>query len=129
MSGAVIAGKPVLNLSGPALAAFYSLDWMVRPLVCRYLGIPVPKRQTVQAVLTAPLRCPPPMSMLCMMEVCPQPDGNYTATPLSFRGSNAARTGRQLMANGLYVTAPGEPNHQPGECVQVELLSHDLSGG
>jgi molybdopterin molybdotransferase/putative molybdopterin biosynthesis protein len=123
MSGAVMAGKPVLNLSGPALAAFYSLDWMVRALVCRYLGIPVPKRQRVRAALTAPLRCPPPMSMLCMMEVCQQLDGSFTATPLARRGPNAAGAGRQLMANGLYVTTPGEPDHQPGEIIEAELLS------
>ncbi len=122
MSAAILNGKPVLNLSGPALAAFYSMDWMVKPLICRYLGIAVPQRPKVQAVLTAPLHCPPPMSLLCMLEAWQTPDGAWSATPLAMRGPGAVRSGQILTANALYMTTPGEQTHQAGETVTIELL-------
>ena len=122
MGAAVLKGKPVLNLSGPALAAFYGMDWLVRPMVCRILGIPVPKRPTVQAVLTQTLHCPPLMSLLYMVELRPDENGDYLATPLSIRGPHAVRSGTSLIAGGLYITTPGEPSHEAGETVTVELL-------
>lgn len=122
MGAAILDGKLVLNLSGPALAAFYSLDWLVRPSLCRFLGIPVPQRRRVQAVLTETLHCPPPMSLLCMLEVRRNPDGGYLATPLAIRGPHAVRSSRMLTANALYATVPGEPHHQAGETISVELL-------
>jgi molybdopterin molybdotransferase/putative molybdopterin biosynthesis protein len=122
MSVAMVQGKPVLNISGPSLAAFYSLDWMVKPLICRFLGIPVPQRPTVRATLTQPLNCPPPVSMLCMVQVERQADGTYAATPLSSRGPRAARAADNLTANALYQTTPGEPSHEAGEQITVELL-------
>lgn len=122
MRAAMVAGKPVLNLSGPALAAFYSLEWLVGPLVCHYYGIPVPQRPTVQAVLTAPLQCPPPMSLLTMVQVTPDGQGGYTAAPLTMRGPGAVGSGTLLTANGMYMTTPGEASHQPGETITVQLL-------
>lgn len=125
MGAAIIQGKPVLNLSGPALACFYSLDWMVRPLVCHMLGISLPRREAVVAELTAPLRTPPMFSMLTQMRVERRADGTYTATPLAFRGPGAVSTARALTANGMYVSAPGELPHGEGTLIQVELLRQD----
>lgn len=125
MGAAIIQGKPVLNLSGPALACFYSLDWMVRPLVCHMLGISLPRREAVVAELTAPLRTPPMFSMLTQMRVERRADGTYTATPLAFRRPGAVSTARALTANGMYVSAPGELPHGEGTLIQVELLRQD----
>lgn len=122
MSMAVIQGKPVFNLSGPALAAFYGLDWAVRPVVSRFLGIPVPRRERVEAVLTAPLRTPPAMSMLNRLQVSVSPEGGYLAAPLGTRGPGAVSTAEVLAANGLYISTPGEPEKRPGDKILVELL-------
>ena len=122
MSAAVISGKPVLNISGPALAAFYSMEWMVKSLVCRYYGIPVPQRPTAQVTLTDTLHCPPPMSLLCMLSVSTGADGSLQAKPLSMRGPHSVRSGALLTANAMYMTTPGEPVHQAGETITVQLL-------
>ena len=122
MSMAVIQGKPVLNLSGPALAAFYGLDWAVRPIVCRFLGIPVPKRECVEAVLTAPLRMPPTMSSMNRMQVSVDPEGGYLVTPRAFRGPGAVSAAEVMVSNGLYVSTPGEPDKAAGETITVELI-------
>jgi molybdopterin molybdotransferase/putative molybdopterin biosynthesis protein len=50
---ALINGKPVINLPGPMIAAYYGMDWCIRAIVCRALGIPRPERRTVKAVRNA----------------------------------------------------------------------------
>ena len=137
MSMAVLEGKPVVNLSGPALACFYSLEWAIRPIVCRFLGIPVPERPKVEARLTAPLGCPPMFSALCMLRLNRLPDGSFEATPVSGgpgprpggpggpgpqRGGPPASLAETLTARGAYITTPGEPAHVAGDTIQVTLL-------
>lgn len=120
MTAAVINGKMVLNISGPALAAFYTLDWAVKPLVCQYLGVPVPKRQTVQAELTAPIGGPP-MAMCCMLRLTREGD-RLLATPLSMRGPGSVGSGVLLTADAMYVTVPGQGPKAAGDVVTLELL-------
>ena len=122
MSMAIVRGKPVLNLSGPAQAAFYGLDWAVRPILCRFLGIPVPQRERVEVTLNAPLRTPPSMSMLNRLVVQETEAGEYLATPLSGRGPQAVSAAEVLTANALYISVPGEPAKEAGDTVSVELL-------
>jgi len=59
ISAAMVGEKPVLNLAGPSFAAFYNMDWAVRPLVCRMLGVPVPERARAKAILKRPFQVPP----------------------------------------------------------------------
>ena len=69
MSMALVQGKPVVNLSGPSFAAFYSMDWAVRAIVCRCLGVPVPVRETVEATLTETLQAPPFFALMAAFRV------------------------------------------------------------
>ena len=39
-SGAFLDGTPVIGISGPPMGAEFTVDWMVKPLVDRYLGLP-----------------------------------------------------------------------------------------
>ena len=39
-SAAILDGKPVIGISGPPMGAEFTTDWMVKPLVDRYLGLP-----------------------------------------------------------------------------------------
>ncbi len=39
-SGAFLEGTPVIGISGPPMGAEFTVDWMVKPLVDRYLGLP-----------------------------------------------------------------------------------------
>jgi molybdopterin molybdotransferase/putative molybdopterin biosynthesis protein len=124
MSVAILDGKPMVNLSGPSFAAFYSMDWMVRALVCRALGVAVPQRERVNAVLTAPLQTPPFFSQMVPMQVTVQQDGSYAATPLALRGPKSAGLAAALMADGVYLSTPGEKPHQAGSQIPVELLKN-----
>lgn len=120
ISMAVKRGKPVVNLSGPALACFYSMDWAVRPMVCRGLGIPVPQRPEVTATLTAPMSFSPVLSMLRMLRLAPRPDGSWDATPMT--GSPSPTFAETLTADALYISTPGEAPKEKGTSIPVELL-------
>jgi molybdopterin molybdotransferase/putative molybdopterin biosynthesis protein len=124
MSVAILDGKPMVNLSGPSFAAFYSMDWMVRALVSRALGVAVPQRQKVNAVLTAPLQTPPFFSQMVPMKVTAQQDGSYSATPLALKGPKSAGLAAALMADGVYLSTPGEKAHAAGSHIEVELLKN-----
>ena len=121
MSAVVVEGKPVINLSGPSFAAFYSMDYMVHGLICHGLGIPVPVRETISAKLTAPIPKPPIFSMMVPMEVKRTAAG-YTASPVTLRGPGARGSAAAMTAQGIYITQPGERPSRPGETVSVELL-------
>lgn len=122
ISMAIVEGKPVVNLSGPTFAAFYSMDWAVRAMVCRALGIPVPKRQTVQAVLSQPLQLPSFFSVMSSVRLEQAEDGTYQATPLPLRGPKSVGTAAALTADAVYVSRLGEKAHAAGETIEVELL-------
>ena len=122
MTAAMVGGVPVLNLSGPPFAAFHSLDWAVRALVCRALGIPVPIRETVAVTLTAPLRLPPFFSLMAPLRLERRADGGFDAAPLAVRGPRAAGSAAALTADAVYLSTPGEPDRAAGDTLTVELL-------
>ena len=73
-------------------------------------------------MLTAPLRCPPPMSLCCTLDVRRTPEGTWQATPLALRGPNSAGAAAILTANAMYATSPGENSYEEGDTITVELL-------
>lgn len=122
MTAAMIGNTPVVNLSGPPYAAFYSMDWAVRALVCQALGIPAPVRETVAATLAAPLQTPPFFSLMVPLRVTRQEDGGFLAVPLVLRGPRSAGSAAALTADGVYISTPGEPARAAGESLTIELL-------
>ncbi|MDR0641486.1 MAG: molybdopterin molybdotransferase MoeA [Treponema sp.] len=65
---ALIGGKPVINLPGPMLATYFGADWCIRGIICRALGIPVPQRPKVKAVLKGeggPRKLPEGFELFC----------------------------------------------------------------
>ena len=118
MGAAILRAKPVINLAGPALAAFYGLDWCIRPLVCRWLGQPLPERVKVKARLTEPFSGAAPMDMLCRMEVRRRKDG-FTVTPLQRGGADIPK---MLRTNAMVISPVGDRNYAAGDEIEVELL-------
>ena len=60
----MIDNKPVINIPGPPVAVLYGMDWCIRAIVHRMLHVPMPKRQTIQGVLTEEIAAPPTMEIL-----------------------------------------------------------------
>ncbi|WP_414733925.1 molybdopterin molybdotransferase MoeA [Acetobacterium carbinolicum] len=114
----IINEKPVINLPGPTIAAFFGADWCLAAIVCRALRIPVPKKESVLCTLMQDITSSPAMAILCRMEVKKGEDG-YVAEPRSFRAGTMPAC---LTSNAMYVSPIGESKKKAGEKIEVELL-------
>lgn len=118
MAMAIVDNKPVINLPGPSIAAFYGLDWCIKAIICKYLNLPLLQRPTIKAYLEHDVVFNPPMEVLRMVEL--RNDGDtYFATILD---SKTTSNSRHLKANGLLITPPSGGVFKKGEKVEVELL-------
>ncbi len=116
---AVISGKPVINLPGPTIGAFYGMDWCVRAIVEHFLEAPPLQRQRVQGVLMEDMKCPAPLEFLCRVQVVRGADGDYEIWPRPFKTSSLPGV---LSSNGLFVSPIGDKGYCRGEKIEVELL-------
>ena len=118
---AVIGQKPVVNLAGPMVAAYYGMDWCIRGIVCRILHIPLPERRTVTATLQEDIfpgrTLPDSFEFLSRVRLTRTEEG-YQAWPVPFRKVPGRRTvgfhSGQCIARG--------PNTAKGCKIEVELL-------
>jgi molybdopterin molybdotransferase len=116
---AVVDEKPVINLPGPAAAAYYGSDWCLRAVIARWLGIPLAERQTIEGIVTEEISGPKPIDFLNRMDVTGNQDGSFTVTPRSFsKGEMAA----YLASNAQYISRIGVAGIPAGSKVTVELL-------
>jgi len=122
ISFAVIEGKPVINLPGPAVAAYYGLDWCIRRIVNQYLGVPRIKRQRINAMLAEDMPCPKSISFLCKINLEKNEEGIYIATPVAFK---TASMGMCLGTNAQFVSEIGEGDYKKGDIIEVELLCRE----
>jgi molybdopterin molybdotransferase/putative molybdopterin biosynthesis protein len=118
MCAAILRGKPLINIPGPPLAAYFVLDWCVTSLVARYYGMDAPRRKTVRARLTEDVGATPGMEILRKLDLR-RTDGGLEAAPYSARGGSAILT---LTAPAQLVTDGGTANMAAGETIDVQLL-------
>lgn len=116
---AIIKGKPVINIPGPVIATFYGLDWCIRPIICRYLSLPIPQRQRIKGTLLEDMNCPQMMEFICMVDVKRNAAGEYEIQP-RWRGS--ASMAASMSANALFISPIGESLYKKGTQLEVELL-------
>ncbi|AEF84473.1 molybdenum cofactor synthesis domain protein [Treponema primitia ZAS-2] len=120
---ALIDNKPVVNLPGPMLAAYYGLDWCVRGIICHALGIPVPIRTKVKAVLSADVAggrfFPEGFEFFCRIILTRTESGGYEAWPVSFDHVEGKRT---MGFHPGHCTVKGPGVFTRGSEVDVELL-------
>lgn len=116
---AMIGRKPVINLPGPSLAAYYGLNWCIRGLINSYLGISPEMRPRIKAVLQEDIIYPPGMEILCKMELW-QEGGEWKTRQVPFRKSTVVEN---LSASGQFITDPDRNGvHKTGEILEVEII-------
>ncbi len=115
---AVADGKPVIDLPGPTMAAYYCANWCLKPLVCRMLDIPVPQRQTIVATSTEDYKTFKDFAILGRWNVCAKDDGSYEATPRNFKKSITDA----LTSNAYRVSDIGDEPIAAGDEIVLELL-------
>ncbi len=118
MALAIVDGKPVVNMPGPTMAAFYTCEWCINRCVARLLGIPPKKHETVRATLMNDIRSGENMAILIRMDVYKSEDG-YVCRSRPFRGASLPSS---LSSNAMYVSDIGESYVPKGAEIEVELL-------
>ncbi len=123
-----IAGKPALGIPGYPVSAYFSLEWFVPPLLCRYLGQSEPHREKLKASLGRRIVSDIGIEEHVRMAVG-HLDGRFVANPLE-RG--AGITMSLVRADALLIIPAESVGFERGETVELELyrpsgeLRHNL---
>lgn len=118
---AVADNKPVIDLPGPTLAAYYGTQWCLQAVVARFLGVPVRTLPHIQARAAADVSGPPQMANIARVNVVrdPQAPTGFTAQFLNFKAGDLAAC---MASNAQRVSPIGERGLEAGELIDVELL-------
>ncbi|NMD72326.1 molybdopterin biosynthesis protein [Bacillus sp. DNRA2] len=115
---AQINNKIVVGVPGYPVSAYLALEWFVRPLICKYLQIPEPKRQTVEVKLGRRIVSSMGAEDFIRMNIG-YVNGQYVANPLT---RAAGVTMSYVRADGLLIVPTEVVGYEQGDLVEVELL-------
>ena len=110
--------KIVVGVPGYPVSAYLALEWFVRPLICKYLQIPEPKRQTVTVKLGRRIVSGMGAEDFVRMNIG-YVNGQFVANPLT---RAAGVTMSYVRADGLLVVPANVIGYEQGEFAEVELL-------
>lgn len=113
-----INDKIVVGVPGYPVSAYLALEWFVRPLICKYLQIPEPKRQTVTVKLGRRIVSGMGAEDFVRMNIG-YVNGQFVANPLT---RAAGVTMSYVRADGLLVVPANVSGYEQGEFAEVELL-------
>ena len=115
---AIAENRPLINLSGPPAAAFYGLEWCLRPVIARAMNLPERQRPVISVFLTEDIHAPGAIEFLCMLNLTKNEDGTWNASR-----TNARNSGKPpLSGDAMLVTRLGVTLYRAGQTVDVELL-------
>jgi putative molybdopterin biosynthesis protein len=110
--------KIVVGVPGYPVSAYLALEWFVRPLICKSLQIPDPKRQTVTVKLGRRIVSSMGAEDFVRMNIG-YVNGQYVANPLT---RAAGVTMSYVRADGLLIVPSNVIGFEQGDCTEVELL-------
>jgi putative molybdopterin biosynthesis protein len=110
--------KIVVGVPGYPVSAYLALEWFVRPLICKYLQIPEPKRQTLEVKLGRRIVSSMGAEDFVRMNIG-YVNGQYVANPLT---RAAGVTMSYVRADGLLIVPTNVSGYEQGETAEVELL-------
>jgi putative molybdopterin biosynthesis protein len=113
-----INGKIVVGVPGYPVSAYLALEWFVKPLICKYLQIPEPKRQTVTVKLGRRIVSSMGAEDFVRMNIG-YVFGQFVANPLT---RAAGVTMSYVRADGLLIVPSNVIGYEQGDTVEVELL-------
>jgi putative molybdopterin biosynthesis protein len=114
----MINEKIVIGVPGYPVSAYLALEWFLRPLICEYLQIPEPKRQTVTVKLGRRIVSGIGAEDFIRMNIG-YVNGQFVATPLT---RAAGVTMSYVRADGLLVVPASVSGYEQGDFVEVELM-------
>lgn len=113
-----INGKIVVGVPGYPVSAYLALEWFLRPLICEYLQLPEPKRQTLEVKLGRRIVSTMGAEDFVRMNIG-YVNGQFIANPLT---RAAGVTMSYVRADGMLVVPSDALGYEQGETVEVELL-------
>jgi putative molybdopterin biosynthesis protein len=113
-----INGKIVVGVPGYPVSAYLALEWFVRPLICKYLQLPEPKRQTLNVKLGRRIVSGMGAEDYVRMNIG-YVNGQYVANPLT---RAAGVTMSYVRADGLLVVPANVIGYEQGDFAEVELM-------
>ncbi len=116
---AVIDGKPVVNLPGPSMAAWYGSGWCLNACIARMLLQPVMMPPKVMARTDEGIRKGGPMAFLQRMDLHRDEKGELVAEERSFFTTSLTEC---LTSNAQRVLPIQADAVEPGRMIEVELL-------
>ena len=120
MSITIIDGKPVINMSGPAFAAYYGCTWLMSAVIDRCLAHIEPMfMPTAEATLTAEVGGPPFFSAMTSFDLERDDQGRLLAAPVVTRGPGAKGMSAGLPAPAHYMTVPGSAPLSAGDRITL----------
>jgi putative molybdopterin biosynthesis protein len=114
----VAQGKALVGIPGYPVSAAMTFDLLVKPLLYRWQGLPLPERPTIQATLSRKLSSPMGEDHFVRVTVGKVGD-KVVATPLQ---GGAGVLMSLVKADGIVTVPRFSEGHQAGEAVNVELL-------
>jgi len=115
----IVRGKPVVNMPGPPLAAYFVTDWCMRAILDRWLCHSPRIPHTVRGTLTAPIEQGGRVETFRRLQAERNEDGSIALMPLHGKGRKPPES---LSSNAQYTVGFFEPRHEAGEELEVELL-------
>lgn len=115
---AVADGKPLVNLPGPTMAAWFSSSWCLNACVARMLCQPAVRPATVMARCQDGIGAGGPMAILMRMQVSRDENGELVVKELRFKKDMVGA----LSSNAQRVREIDAAPIAPGEMIEVELL-------
>lgn len=117
---AVANDKPVIDLPGPTIAAYFGAQWCLQAVIARFLDIPLAENPKIQARLTEAMKMPDHLANITRMHLSKDESGDYVVSPLPFKDPNMMA--RCMSSNAQRVSPIGERALQKDELIEVELL-------
>ena len=114
----VARGKALVGIPGYPVSAAMSFDLLVKPLLYRWQGSPLPERTSIRATLSRKLSSPMGEDHFVRVTVGKVGD-KVVATPLQ---GGAGVLMSLVKADGIVTVPRFSEGHQAGEAVTVELL-------
>ncbi len=109
--------KPVVGLPGYPVSAYLSLEWFVRPLICRYLGLPEPQREKMTVTLGRRVVSEIGVEEFVRMTIG-FVSGRFIANPLT-RGAGVTMS--LVRADAILVIPANSLGYEQDETVEIEL--------
>lgn len=122
LSITILEGKPVVNMSGPSFAAYYTSHWLIKPMIDKMTGAESSGLgEKIEVTLAEDLEMPPFLSMIAGFRLSAAEDGTLSARRINSRGPGAEPMSASLEADAFYVSSYGEKGHKAGEKIEVYL--------